>query len=117
VQAVPLDRVGFLGNTALFCHDHQTLNWHDVHECHGGKHGRQFDRGDCRPGKAEAALTGHLVFSSLHTRDAIGTIIRLVEMGMDRHLLGSSLLVVVAQRLLRGFLAVTAQRFDNTRAS
>jgi general secretion pathway protein E len=48
-----------------------------------------------------AALTGHLVFSSLHTRDAIGTIIRLEEMGMDRHLLASSLLVVIAQRLLR----------------
>ena len=48
-----------------------------------------------------AALTGHLVFSSLHTRDAIGTIIRLEEMGVDRHLLASSLLVVIAQRLLR----------------
>jgi general secretion pathway protein E len=48
-----------------------------------------------------AALTGHLVFSSLHTRSAIGTIIRLEEMGMDRHLLASSLLVLIAQRLLR----------------
>jgi general secretion pathway protein E len=48
-----------------------------------------------------AALTGHLVFSSLHTRDAVGTIIRLEEMGMDRHLLSSSLLVLIAQRLLR----------------
>jgi type II secretory ATPase GspE/PulE/Tfp pilus assembly ATPase PilB-like protein len=48
-----------------------------------------------------AALTGHLVFSSLHTRDAIGTIIRLEEMGMDHHLLASSLLLVIAQRLLR----------------
>jgi len=48
-----------------------------------------------------AALTGHLVFSSLHTRDAIGTIIRLEEMGIERHLLGSSLLVLIAQRLVR----------------
>jgi general secretion pathway protein E len=48
-----------------------------------------------------AALTGHLVFSSLHTRSAIGTIIRLEEMGMDRHTLASSLLVLIAQRLLR----------------
>jgi type II secretory ATPase GspE/PulE/Tfp pilus assembly ATPase PilB-like protein len=48
-----------------------------------------------------AALTGHLVFSSLHTRDAVGTIVRLEEMGMDRHLLSSSLLVVIAQRLVR----------------
>jgi len=48
-----------------------------------------------------AALTGHLVFSSLHTRDAVGTIIRLEEMGTDRHLLASSLLVLIAQRLVR----------------
>lgn len=48
-----------------------------------------------------AALTGHLVFSSLHTRDAIGTIIRLEEMGIERHLLASSLLVLLAQRLVR----------------
>ncbi|MGC3989151.1 MAG: ATPase, T2SS/T4P/T4SS family [Chthoniobacteraceae bacterium] len=48
-----------------------------------------------------AALTGHLVFSSLHTRDAIGTIIRLEEMGIERHLIASSLLVMIAQRLVR----------------
>lgn len=48
-----------------------------------------------------AALTGHLVFSSLHTRDAIGTIIRLEEMGIERHLLASSLMVLIAQRLVR----------------
>ncbi|MEA3188945.1 MAG: ral secretion pathway protein [Chthoniobacter sp.] len=48
-----------------------------------------------------AALTGHLVFSSLHTRDAIGTILRLVEMGVERHVLASSLLVLLAQRLVR----------------
>lgn len=48
-----------------------------------------------------AALTGHLVFSSLHTRDAIGTIIRLEEMGIERHLIASSMLVLIAQRLVR----------------
>ena len=48
-----------------------------------------------------SALTGHLVFSSLHTRDAIGTIARLEEMGIERHLLSSALIAVVAQRLVR----------------
>lgn len=48
-----------------------------------------------------SALTGHLVFSSLHSRDAIGTIMRLEEMGIERHLLASSLFVVLAQRLVR----------------
>jgi general secretion pathway protein E len=48
-----------------------------------------------------SALTGHLVFSSLHTRDAIGTIARLEEIGIERHLVASSLFVVLAQRLVR----------------
>lgn len=48
-----------------------------------------------------SALTGHLVFSSLHTRDAIGTLSRLEEMGIERHLLASALFVVIAQRLVR----------------
>ena len=48
-----------------------------------------------------SALTGHLVFSSLHTRDAIGTITRLEEMGIERHLISSALIAVMAQRLVR----------------
>jgi type II secretory ATPase GspE/PulE/Tfp pilus assembly ATPase PilB-like protein len=48
-----------------------------------------------------AALTGHLLFSSLHTKDAVGTILRLEEMGIEHHLLSSALLMVVAQRLVR----------------
>lgn len=48
-----------------------------------------------------AALTGHLVFSSLHTKDAVGTIVRLEEMRIERNLLASALLVVLAQRLVR----------------
>lgn len=48
-----------------------------------------------------AALTGHLLFSSLHTKDAIGTIIRLEEMGIEPGQLASALLMVVAQRLVR----------------
>lgn len=48
-----------------------------------------------------AALTGHLLFTSLHTKNAIGTIIRLEEMGLERSQLASALLVVIAQRLVR----------------
>ena len=49
----------------------------------------------------QAALTGHLVFSTLHTNDAAGAISRLLEMGVQDYLLASSLLGVLAQRLLR----------------
>jgi type IV pilus assembly protein PilB len=49
----------------------------------------------------EAALTGHLVFSTLHTNDAAGAIARLLEMGVESYLLASSLLGVLAQRLVR----------------
>jgi type II secretory ATPase GspE/PulE/Tfp pilus assembly ATPase PilB-like protein len=48
-----------------------------------------------------AALTGHLVFSTLHTNDAPGAITRLIDMGVEPFLLASSLEAVVAQRLLR----------------
>ncbi len=49
----------------------------------------------------QAALTGHLVFSTLHTNDAAGAISRLLEMGVEDYLLASSLLAVMAQRLVR----------------
>lgn len=49
----------------------------------------------------QAALTGHLVFSTLHTNDAAGAISRLLEMGVQDYLLVSSLLGVLAQRLVR----------------
>ena len=48
-----------------------------------------------------AALTGHLVFSTLHTNDAPSTVTRLLDMGLPPFLVSSSLLMVVAQRLLR----------------
>ncbi|MFZ2187602.1 MAG: GspE/PulE family protein [Candidatus Moraniibacteriota bacterium] len=48
-----------------------------------------------------AALTGHLVFSTLHTNDAVGVIPRLVDMGLEPFLLASALQVVAAQRLVR----------------
>jgi general secretion pathway protein E len=49
----------------------------------------------------QAALTGHLVLSTLHTNDAAGAISRLLEMGVEDYLLASSLLGVLAQRLVR----------------
>ena len=49
----------------------------------------------------KAALTGHLVLSTLHTNDAPSTVTRLVDMGVEPFLVSSSLLVVVAQRLAR----------------
>ena len=48
-----------------------------------------------------AALTGHLVFSTLHTNDAAGAVTRLLEMGMENYLISSSLLGIMAQRLVR----------------
>jgi len=49
----------------------------------------------------EAALTGHLVFSTLHTNDAASSIIRLCEMGINEFLLASSIQLAMAQRLVR----------------
>jgi general secretion pathway protein E len=49
----------------------------------------------------QSALTGHLVFSTLHTNDAAGAITRLRDMGIEPFLLASSLNVVLAQRLVR----------------
>ena len=48
-----------------------------------------------------AALTGHLVFSTLHTNDAAGALPRLMDMGVEPYLLPGALLAVVAQRLVR----------------
>ncbi len=48
-----------------------------------------------------AALTGHLVFSTVHTNDAAGAITRLLDMGVEPYLVASSLIGVVAQRLVR----------------
>jgi general secretion pathway protein E len=49
----------------------------------------------------QSALTGHLVFSTLHTNDAASAITRLQEMGVESYLLSSCLLAVMAQRLVR----------------
>ncbi|MFH1387113.1 MAG: GspE/PulE family protein [bacterium] len=49
----------------------------------------------------QAALTGHLVFSTLHTNDAPSAVTRLIEMGIEKYLINATLCGVVAQRLVR----------------
>jgi general secretion pathway protein E len=49
----------------------------------------------------QSSLTGHLVFSTVHTKDAVGTVLRLVDLGIEPYLLAESLSVVLAQRLVR----------------
>jgi type IV pilus assembly protein PilB len=51
----------------------------------------------------QAALTGHLVFSTIHTNTAIGAIPRLIDMGVDPYLIAPTLVIAIAQRLARTF--------------
>ncbi len=60
----------------------------------------------------QAALTGHLVFSTLHTNDAAGAISRLLDMGVEDYLLASSLIGVLAQRLVRRVCSNCHRRID-----
>lgn len=49
----------------------------------------------------QAALTGHLVFSTLHTNSSVAAVNRLIDMGVEKFLISSSLLAILAQRLIR----------------
>jgi type II secretory ATPase GspE/PulE/Tfp pilus assembly ATPase PilB-like protein len=49
----------------------------------------------------QAAITGHMVFSTVHTRDTIGTVFRLRDLGVEPYLMGQGLQLVIAQRLVR----------------
>ncbi|MEW6026088.1 MAG: ATPase, T2SS/T4P/T4SS family [Planctomycetota bacterium] len=49
----------------------------------------------------KAAITGHLVFSTLHTNDSVSTVSRLADMGIDRFMISSAVLLVANQRLIR----------------
>lgn len=60
----------------------------------------------------QAALTGHLVFSTLHTNDACSAVTRLVNMGVEGYLIGASLNAVLAQRLCRRICAKCKQAYD-----
>ncbi|MHB1931065.1 MAG: GspE/PulE family protein, partial [Acidimicrobiales bacterium] len=63
----------------------------------------------------EAALTGHLVLSTLHTNDASSSPGRLIEMGVEPFLVGSALDCIVAQRLARKLCERCKQRYSLTR--
>ena len=62
----------------------------------------------------QAALTGHLVLSTLHTNDAVSTIFRLLDLGVPPYLVHSSLAGVVAQRLVRKICPHCSQSFEMT---
>ncbi len=57
-----------------------------------------------------AAMTGHLVLSTLHTNDSVGAVPRLLDMGAESYLLADTLLLVVAQRLVRKVCRKCAER-------
>jgi general secretion pathway protein E len=61
-----------------------------------------------------ASLTGHLVLSTIHTNDAAGAITRLGEMGVEHYLITSSLLAVIAQRLVRRLCSKCRQPYEPT---
>lgn len=60
----------------------------------------------------QAAMTGHLVFSTLHTNDAVSSIIRLRDLGLEPFLISSTLLGSLAQRLVRTICPHCAESFD-----
>jgi len=60
----------------------------------------------------QAALTGHLVLSTLHTNDAPSSIVRLVNMGIEPYLIAASLRGILAQRLVRKLCAGCKEQFD-----
>ena len=60
----------------------------------------------------QAALTGHLVFSTLHTNDACSAITRLINMGVEPYLIGAALNMVLAQRLVRRMCPKCRQPYE-----
>jgi len=60
----------------------------------------------------QASLTGHLVFSTLHTNDAAGAITRLIDMGIEPFLISSTLESVLAQRLVRKLCTACRQPYE-----
>lgn len=65
----------------------------------------------------QASLTGHLVFSTLHTNDAPGAITRLVDMGVEPFLISSSVIGILAQRLIRGICPKCKTKYTPTKDS
>ena len=63
----------------------------------------------------QAALTGHLVFSTLHTNDAASTVMRMIHMGVESYMLAASLNMVLSQRLCRRVCAKCRESYEPTR--
>ena len=63
----------------------------------------------------QAALTGHLVFSTLHTNDSFGAMTRLLDMGIEPFLVSSSVMAVMAQRLVRRVCSSCREPYHPTR--
>ena len=63
----------------------------------------------------QAALTGHLVFSTLHTNDAPGAMTRLIDMGVEPFLVSSSVIAVLAQRLVRKICPQCKEKYTPTK--
>ena len=61
-----------------------------------------------------AAITGHVVLSTLHTNDAASSIVRLGDMGVENYLIANSLVGMVAQRLMRKVCPNCSQEMDTT---
>jgi type IV pilus assembly protein PilB len=70
--------------------------------------GEMRDRETAQMG-IQASLTGHLVFSTLHTNDAPGAITRLIDMGVPSYMVSSSVVAIMAQRLVRSICPKCAQ--------
>jgi general secretion pathway protein E len=62
----------------------------------------------------QSALTGHLVYSTLHTNDASSTVTRLVDIGIEPYLVASSLIAVIAQRLVRRICPDCKEEYEPT---
>ena len=61
-----------------------------------------------------AAITGHMVLSTLHTNDAVSSILRLSDMGVENYLIANSLIGIVAQRLMRKVCPKCAREVETT---
>jgi type IV pilus assembly protein PilB len=64
----------------------------------------------------QASLTGHLVFSTLHTNDAASSLTRLVDMGIEPFLISSSVIAILAQRLIRTICPKCKEKYTPTDA-
>ena len=65
----------------------------------------------------QASLTGHLVFSTLHTNDAPSSLTRLIDMGIEPFLISSSLILIVAQRLVRKICPKCKEEYSSSPAA